>query len=328
MAEKNYYLILGVKNTACFDEIKAAYRTLAKKYHPDKNHGNKAAEEYFKEIQQAYAVLSNVEKRKKYDLKFSYSHTYSKQNAAPAGKSYQQEKQQTKQKTSPKQTKTKPSKFDYTETWQILVSVGIALLLLYFIISYNTEKSASNSYSLSKEDSVRVAELLIQASKPKAPEEQEPESINSDSPYSKIFGEEVYAIESKNNIVLHNSEQSEVVVCLVQSESPNKTIRNQYLEWGATFKFNNIPDGNYFLKVYFGTKWDEKKSFLFQNFTGKIKGGFSNEMGFVKLNAGKNVLKFKQDKIGTTQSYSAYDIILNPLLVNQNEKIAAEEFFQ
>ncbi len=67
MAEKDYYEILGVKKTASEDELKKAYRNLAKKYHPDKNKGNKEAEAKFKEISEAYAVLSDKEKRDQYD---------------------------------------------------------------------------------------------------------------------------------------------------------------------------------------------------------------------------------------------------------------------
>lgn len=67
MAEKDYYEILGVKKTASEGEIKKAYRDLAKKYHPDKNKGNKEAENRFKEISEAYAVLSDSEKRSQYD---------------------------------------------------------------------------------------------------------------------------------------------------------------------------------------------------------------------------------------------------------------------
>ncbi|HYH07308.1 MAG TPA: J domain-containing protein [Thermoanaerobaculia bacterium] len=67
MAEKDYYELLGVKKTASEAELKKAYRELAKKYHPDKNKGNKEAENKFKEISEAYAVLSDSEKRAQYD---------------------------------------------------------------------------------------------------------------------------------------------------------------------------------------------------------------------------------------------------------------------
>jgi curved DNA-binding protein len=63
-----YYKILGLEKTASADEIKKAYRKLALKYHPDKNPGNKEAETKFKEINEAYAVLSDEKKRKEYDM--------------------------------------------------------------------------------------------------------------------------------------------------------------------------------------------------------------------------------------------------------------------
>jgi curved DNA-binding protein len=65
---KDYYKILGVPKSATQDEIKKEYRKLAIKYHPDKNPGDKKSEEKFKEINEAYDVLGDAEKRKKYDL--------------------------------------------------------------------------------------------------------------------------------------------------------------------------------------------------------------------------------------------------------------------
>jgi len=63
----DYYKILGIDKNASQEEIKKAYRKLALKYHPDRNQGNKEAEEKFKKISEAYAVLSDPEKRKQYD---------------------------------------------------------------------------------------------------------------------------------------------------------------------------------------------------------------------------------------------------------------------
>src|ERR671910_3889436 len=67
MAPRDYYDVLGVDRKASQDEVKKAYRELARKWHPDRNPDDPKAEERFKEIQQAYSTLSDPEKRKQYD---------------------------------------------------------------------------------------------------------------------------------------------------------------------------------------------------------------------------------------------------------------------
>ncbi|WP_275951756.1 DnaJ domain-containing protein [Fulvivirga sedimenti] len=71
---QNYYELLGISSTASDDEIKKAYKKLAIRHHPDKNDGNSAAEEKFKQINEAYQVLSNPEKRSRYDFILEYGH--------------------------------------------------------------------------------------------------------------------------------------------------------------------------------------------------------------------------------------------------------------
>ena len=79
MAKKDYYDVLGVSRSANADEIKKAYRKMAIKYHPDKNQGDKHAEENFKEAAEAYQVLSNSEKKQRFD---QYGHAANAGSAA------------------------------------------------------------------------------------------------------------------------------------------------------------------------------------------------------------------------------------------------------
>ncbi len=83
MDKKDYYELLGIKKDAGESEIKSAYRKLAMKYHPDKNPGDKVAEEKFKEINEAYEILSDAEKRRMYD---QYGHAaFTQGGAGPTG---------------------------------------------------------------------------------------------------------------------------------------------------------------------------------------------------------------------------------------------------
>jgi len=85
MIYKDYYKALGVEKTATPAEIKKAYRTLANKYHPDKNRGDKSAEERFKVISEANEVLSDPVKRKKYDQFGADWKLYEEAGAQPGG---------------------------------------------------------------------------------------------------------------------------------------------------------------------------------------------------------------------------------------------------
>ncbi|HEY0029336.1 MAG TPA: DnaJ domain-containing protein [Bacteroidia bacterium] len=320
MSERNYYILLEIKTTATAEEIKAAYRQLAKKYHPDKNTGNKAAEEYFKEIQQAYAILSNPEKRRKYDLRFSQVYkTQVKQkaysNAPYTGNAYQYAQQQAQARPKPKaspqpqQTAAKP---DNTESWQILVSVGIAMVLLYFIISYSADKPKKNPPAKEPATEIKTAEQESLASLDNF----------SDSPYTVFFGEKVFDTENGNTIRINNKSSTPAVVCLVNNTPPKKTLRNYYIPGETVFTMNAIPDGDYFLRVYYGNDWDPEKAFPF---TG-VKGGFKIEQGYREQNTGKDLLHFK--KSHSKDPETVREIIIDADNHENSWSISPEEFFR
>ncbi len=85
MSFKDFYKILNVQENSSIDEIKKQYRKLVRKYHPDKNPGNKQAEEKFKEINEAYETLSNPNKRQQYDTIRKYGSRFNYQGGTPGG---------------------------------------------------------------------------------------------------------------------------------------------------------------------------------------------------------------------------------------------------
>src|SRR5256886_8635657 len=88
MAKEDFYKVLGVKKDAKPEEIKKAYRRLARKYHPDVNPGDKAAEDRFKQMSEAFDVLSEPKKRKVYDRFGQYSDNLANAAEAVAGSTY------------------------------------------------------------------------------------------------------------------------------------------------------------------------------------------------------------------------------------------------
>ena len=82
--KRDYYEVLGVDKSASEDEIKRAYKKMARKYHPDLNPDNKEAEEKFKEVNEAYEVLSDSDKKARYD-QFGFAGVYPNYGAGAGG---------------------------------------------------------------------------------------------------------------------------------------------------------------------------------------------------------------------------------------------------
>ena len=141
MEQKNFYLLLEINRSASAKEIKSAYRELAKKYHPDKNQGNNKSSEYFKEIQLAYSVLSNPDKRKAYDLKSGIFNTFHattdfrKSGASPYNFAKAATEAQ-RDAASPSTTNSNSTIKQRVDFFPLLISVIAAILLLLFIVLF------------------------------------------------------------------------------------------------------------------------------------------------------------------------------------------------
>ena len=114
--EKNYYDILGIETSATESEIKSAFRKLARKWHPDVAGNSPDVVKRFKEINEAYEVLSDAEKRTKYDILRGILHTKTKENKtsektnttnSSSTQKQTQQKQESKNKSNAKTNKTK-----------------------------------------------------------------------------------------------------------------------------------------------------------------------------------------------------------------------------
>lgn len=129
----DYYKILNLTSEASESEIKKQFRKLATIYHPDKNGGSKKSEETFKIIQNAYATLSNREKRAFYDLRYKQhfqqsNNETSNQHRSTSSTNYKQPKQSTYNSKKPQKGKESKPNMNYA-FWVIMILV--ALLFLY-----------------------------------------------------------------------------------------------------------------------------------------------------------------------------------------------------
>ena len=308
MAIRNFYALLGVSSAATQDEIKLAYRKLAKRFHPDKNPGDKKNEERFKEISEAYNVLSDEESRRKYDLKFHYSANAGTGKKYNPGSTREQPRFRTKKEMPPTAAEKR------TTRWIFASVIGFILIIILMIIFNPADDETSKINEL-----VEQQEVIAPVKK-----EKPPPIRDADSPYDKIFGPGIEVDEARNSIVVINSEASEVVVCLVQKNAPHKTIRNEYFGPGLSYRINGIPNGTYFLKVYFGRHWNPNKKLA----GGKVTGGFDEEIGFFRSDKKEDLFLIDQHSAGENLEYSNYEVELKNIMNDKTRQIPAEEFFQ
>jgi len=132
----NHYQILGVSPTASEEEIKSAFKTLAKKYHPDKNSGNLAAEEQFKKINAAYQILSDKTKRQRYDYILNYQIQKQKKVSDNTANTRQKTNVNSERKKSTSIHSKKVDKNKNNSKYLVLIISGFALFITAAISFY------------------------------------------------------------------------------------------------------------------------------------------------------------------------------------------------
>ena len=160
---RNYYEILGVGIQATEEEMKRAYRDLAKRYHPDIHKGNPGYEEKFKLISEAYTTLSNPEKRKKYDLKYGYY-----MSSGSANEGFESERRENPPPGFNENTTYNSGKREYTPNalmWgKIFIAFLIVVILLfpYLLMQYSSEIRYEEGLEHEKNGNYHAAVLSYQ----------------------------------------------------------------------------------------------------------------------------------------------------------------------
>jgi curved DNA-binding protein CbpA len=315
---KNYYDILGVSEDASDEQIKAAYRKLAKRYHPDVNAGAKGAEEKFKEIAEAYDILSDAVLKSNYDRRRSKQFYYDYDFTVPG----------TEQKKDPRRKEYSDAEFAFARARhkertkahmrrRKRMLVGMIATFIVFLYAAAQFEAYIKKRREEQADSMRVAlqnvpkpDQLITPIKP---------IQDLDSPYDSIFGAGVYVQMSPNEIVVYNP-LSDAVVCVVEAKAPHRTIRNEYVSAGKAFRFAELPNGSFRIKVQTGSDWDPNK--IVSN--GDRLGGFRKDVEFFILD--HNTFALQKPFYGHLNTNTSDTVTIDPVKYTF-ARISADMFF-
>ncbi|RJP62014.1 MAG: J domain-containing protein, partial [Candidatus Auribacter fodinae] len=145
----DYYEILEVHRKASIDVMKKAYAVLAKKYHPDVNPNNEFAHIKMKQLNEAYQILSDPIKRKKYDLRYDQLVNKNGYKEKPSNKSYAKQQETKQQETKQQETKQQETKQQETnkKDSRSTRSIIIGYVLVFIVLGYFIDKSVYKTYN-------------------------------------------------------------------------------------------------------------------------------------------------------------------------------------
>jgi curved DNA-binding protein CbpA len=413
--KKDYYSILGVTKDSTPTEIKAAYRKLALKFHPDKNPGDPFFEKMFIEVKEAYDVLTALHSKKEENSKSASSTTESTTKKAESQSNNSQfdrsqfinkiikdlKELESRVKNKPRNQLKTEVIFEYLtkilkeDALRIIKSAhpqkredvifamvpllrffsnaereGLLLKIISIAGADNTlisQIDLKNKESVSAQNSIERKQAFVRIGK-KIFEyrpiiiglviigfiiysaitnsdnssssnsrdvivDDEPEisqkiskwvgnKLNTgDSPYNNYFGTGVYDSQYLNEVTVHNGQKTDVIVCLTEYENPYRTIRNEYIRAGESFKLTSVPNGLYSLKWFYGNNWNPDTVYI-----EGIQGFFDNDAGFSKSDSPSDLLKMEQND----KQYSTFEITLYSVQNGNMEtkEINPNEFFK
>lgn len=297
MEYKDYYKILGVEKSASDKEIKSAFRKLAKKYHPDLNQGDKKSQEKFKEINEAYEVLSDKDKRQKYDT-FGSNYDFSQG------------------------TNFDPSQYGYTYT-----SGGSGGNFSdFFDLIFGRDSSKDRGFSKGSFGGFNMGDIFsdMTSSRSRKPQRKSYETEIS------LSLEEAYKGTEKKLKLNINSKSVDIDLKIPSGIGPSKKIKVKGEKYGVNgdilFKIKLIPNKNFILDGLNLTSkvnifpWDAAlgKDLLVDTLNGKIKlklpAGFKGGSKMRVAGRGFKDLKGKKGDL-----YIEFNIV-NPQSLSQDQK--------
>lgn len=296
---QSYYDILGVSQGASTDQIKAAFRRLAKLYHPDKN---PQGIEQFGKILMAYEILIDSSRRQQYDSKLKYGNA---ENFKPRKPGTQKQKEwsfsdeEMKRRSYYKEHYKKEyeryvkhahvTKKNYNEYKYILFAAPLAVGLLMFIINTYEQSAVEETKPSVKVEPVKADELKM-----------------TDDPFTSYFKDPVFDTVANRAIVIKNFSDSDLIVAMFDSK--DKFIRSGVIKPGFYIEVSQLPEKELNLKFASGKNWNKHRTHKGVS----AMGGFSDKEAYHILNTK-----------GSNGFFTINDAALNDL-----DKIEEKEFFK
>lgn len=273
---RDFYRILGIPDNATMADIKSAYRRLAKLYHPDLNPGSKNSEEKFKEILDAYTILSDDELRAQYDRKRKYGSSASGFSTSPPQAPGEKKREAQRREYPPEYIEMMRQRNRIRIVKHIYRRKKILRGMIITFILFLVGTALFESWIDDQREKIRLINEKQLSEKEKQDSMVKLDVIqNLDSPYDSVFGPGQTTWLSPNQLVVINP-YTDAVICLVHEQS-GRTIRNEFVHAQTSFIMKEVPNGNYSVKVYSGLDWDETAKVP----DGRSLGGFStNERYF------------------------------------------------